>query len=266
MKKIYFSALALLLSASVFAQVCVRDSSLLNNDTLFVSPRPYTANYQVYALAPACINEPYTQSVTIKVPSTYDIGGGAVIPLTSASIATSGAIAGLPSGITYACDPPNCVFNANTLGCIVVYGTPNNPNQAPDTTNLVITASISALGTSFPVTFPGQIAPGNYFFVLAQAGACIVGTDDLSGQIFSVKNVPNPFSDVTNINIVSKVTGEFNFEVFNMLGQNLRRQSITLIEGENQVRFEAGNLANGTYFYVISNADGKIARPMVIAR
>jgi hypothetical protein len=170
MKQIYLSLLALLFTASLHAQTtqCMRDSSLLMNDTVFVSPRPYTASYQVYALAPACINQPYTQSVTIKVPATFTYLG-TPIPLTSASIATSGAVTGLPTGISYTCDPPSCVFNANTLGCILLSGTPNNPAQAPDTTDLIINASVQAFGTGIPIQFPGPIAPGNYYFVLAQA-------------------------------------------------------------------------------------------------
>ncbi|MBX2893055.1 MAG: T9SS type A sorting domain-containing protein [Saprospiraceae bacterium] len=265
MKKTFLFILSLSTIAPLFAQVCERDSSLLMNDSVFVSPRPYSDSYQVYALAPACIGEPYTQSVTIKVPPIFDFMG-VMIPLTNASIATTGAIQGLPSGITYACDPPNCVFNANTLGCIVLYGTPNNPAQAPDTTDLVINASVSAGGLTIPVTFPGPIAPGNYYFVLAEAGACILNTRNYHSQIASVKNVPNPFSDATIISVTSEVTGQFNFEMFDLFGRRVRQQTLALAHGENQFTVEAGDLANGSYFYTISNANGSVTRKMVISR
>jgi hypothetical protein len=262
MKKIYLSIFALFVVASIHAQTCVRDSSLLM-DTLFVSPRPYTASYPVYALAPACIGQPYTQSVTIKVPATF-VYLGTPIPLTSASIATTGAVTGLPAGISYSCDPPNCVFNANTLGCILLHGTPNNPAQAPDTTNLVINATISAFGTGIPIAFPGPIAPGNYYFVLAQAGACISGTYEQNSGIYSMKNTPNPFTGLTSIQVDAKVSGDFNFDVFDLLGQRLYSQQVSLMSGENQFSFDAGNLANGTYIYVLSNGQGKAASRMVI--
>ena len=247
------------------AQNCVRDSSVLLYDTVFFAPAPYTVDHPVYGLAPACIGQVYAQSVTIEVPSVF-VYLGTSISLNSASIATSGAISGLPSGITYLCDPPNCVFNANTLGCILLYGTPNNPAQAPDTTDLVINATANTSFGPIPITFPGPFAPGNYYFILAQAGNCIVGAYDLSSQISSIKNSPNPFSDATNINLVSAVTGKFNFEVFDVLGRNLYTQTVNLVEGENQFTFEAGNLPNGSYYYVISNTEGKVSRLMMITR
>ena len=247
------------------AQNCVRDSSVLLYDTVFFAPAPYTVDHPVYGLAPACIGQVYAQSMTIEVPSELNIFGN-LLSLTNVSIATSGAISGLPSGITYLCDPPNCVFNANTLGCILLYGTPNNPAQAPDTTDLVINATAFTFGISIPITLPGPIAPGNYYFILAQAGNCIVGAYTLSNQISSIKNSPNPFSDATNINIVSAVTGKFDFEVFDVLGRDLYTQTVNLVEGENQFTFEAGNLPNGSYYYVISNAESKVSRLMMIAR
>jgi hypothetical protein len=265
MKKFVLSVFALALVAPMFAQVCVRDSSLLQNDTVFVSPRPYSDSYQVYALAPACIGEPYLQSVTIKVPPIFDFMG-VQIPLTNASIATTGAIQGLPSGVTYACDPPNCVFNANTLGCIVLFGTPNNPSQAPDTTDLIISATVSASGLTIPITFPGPIAPGNYYFVLAQAGACISSTRNYHSQLSAVKNIPNPFSDATIVSVVSDVTGKFNLDIFDVFGRRVRQQTIWLVQGENQFTVEAGDLANGSYFYTISNANGSLTRKMVISK
>jgi len=248
------------------AQNCVRDSSVLLYDTVFFAPAPYTVDHPVYGLAPACIGQVYAQSISIEVPPVFVIAD-ITLSLTNVSIATSGAISGLPSGITYLCDPPNCVFNANTLGCILLYGTPNNPAQAPDTTDLVIEATISTSVGPFPSFFPDAITPGsNYYFVLAQAGNCIVGAYDLNNQISSVKNSPNPFSDATNISLVSKVTAEFNFEVFDVLGRNLYAQTVNFVEGENKFTFEAGNLPNGSYYYLISNAESKVSRLMMIAR
>lgn len=265
MKKTYFSFLCLLVAFSAFSQTCVRDSSILLDSTIML-PRPYTLDYPVYALAPACIGEPYGQSLTLHVPDTILFQG---IPLlvNNMSIATSGAITGLPSGITYLCDPPNCVFNVHTVGCILLFGTPNNPAQAPDTTDIIITATVSSsLGFPLPITFPGPNLPGNYFFVLAQAGNCITSVDDFDSPVADIQNTPNPFSGSTVIRVESKKSGDFAFEVFDLLGQRLHRERVALRAGSNEFTFEAGGLAPGIYLYSLSHPEGKVTRMMVVGR
>ncbi len=268
MKKSLLLLCALSWAAFASAQVCVRDSSLLN-DTIFISPRPYTLANPVYGLAIACINQPYAQSVTIKVPPTFTFQGIPIV-ITNANLATTGAVTGLPTGISYVCDPPNCIFNANTLGCILLTGTPTTASQAPDTVDLKIKANIvgTVFGTTqtIPVDFPGPIAPGNYYLVLQTAAGCTSGTNDLGSQFMAIKNNPNPFGAQTVISVASLVSGRFNFEVFNTFGQRVYAEPINLIEGANQFTFEANDLPNGAYFYSISNAQGKVTRRMAIAK
>jgi hypothetical protein len=267
MKKSLLPILLLFVFAAAQAQTCVRDSTVLQ-DTTVISPFPYTPAYPVNELNPACIGQPYSQSFTIEVPAIF-VFNGVNLPLTSASIATTGAISGLPAGVTYLCDPPNCVFNANTLGCILLYGTPTPNNTAPDTVNLSINAIVATPFASLPVAFPGPIAPGNYFLEIYPAGstACSSSsTDDLSGQIASIQNQPNPFGQQTLISVESKVTGDFLFQVFSLTGQRLHEQPLRLFEGSNQFNFDAGALPDGTYFYTLSNQEGKISRLMVVAK
>lgn len=262
---------AVLLTATLTSQAqnCVRDSSVLLVDTVFISPRPYTANYQVYGLAPACIGQPYAQSVTIKIPATYTFMGIPIV-ITNANIAPTNAITGLPTGITYLCDPPNCVFNANTLGCILLYGTPSDPAQAPDTFDLKIKANI--VGTVFgspaniPIDFPGPIAPGNYYLRLFAAGNCLSAAYDFASPITSIKNTPNPFDQQTTIEVESSVAGGFHFEVFNLMGQRVHTQMIEITTGTNQFTFDAGNLPNGAYYYSLSNSAGKVSKLLTVSR
>ncbi len=258
-----------LITFSLQAQACARDSSVLKVDTVFISPRPYTPANPVYGLFPACIGQPYNQSVTIKIPAMYTFQG-LQININNANLATSNAITGLPAGITYVCDPPNCVFNANTLGCILLYGTPNNPAQAPDTFDLKIKANI--VGTVFgapatiPIDFPGPIAPGNYYLRLFAAGNCLSAAYDFGSPITSVKNTPNPFNQQTLIEVQSAVAGGFHFEVFNLVGQRVHTQMVEMTTGSNQFTFDAGSLPVGSYIYSLSNPSGKVSRMMVVGQ
>lgn len=253
-------ALLCALTAAAQAPNCVRDSSILVSGGL-LSPAPYTPADPSYNLNDACINHPYNQSVTINVPNSFQ-----GIPVTKVSIATSNAISDMPVGLTYACDPPNCVFNANTLGCIVLYGTPTTANIAPDTFDLGITATVSTAFGDIPITFPGQVAPGSHYYLALKTPECLVGTYDRGNQFTLLKNMPNPFGNQTVITAESLNAGDFQFEVYDLLGQRVYAQTLRLEVGRNEFTFDAGDLSNGAYFYTLSNRDGKAARRMVIAR
>ena len=266
MKKALLLLLAVVVSVGMQAQICMRDSTVLQEDSTIILPRPYSDTYPYNDLATACIGQPYLQSFTLAIPDTFLYNGAFAIPINSASIATSGALTGQPAGITYLCDPPNCVFNANTLGCILLYGTPTAANT-PGNFNLLISATVNTAIFPVPVTFPGDVAPGSYSIVLNAAGNCNASSVyDLSSQIIDMKNQPNPFTGQTTIEVESTVTGEFQFEVFDLMGKKMHQQTIRMFQGNNQFTFDAGSLTDGTYFYSLSNSEGKATRRMVVAK
>ncbi len=261
MKKTLSLLCALFCALTIAAQppICKRDSNLILTGKL-LSPAPFSPDSPYYNLNEACIDHFYNQSVTVNVPTSFQ-----GIPVTNVSIATTGAISDMPVGLTYACDPPNCVFLASSLGCILLYGTPTNANMAPDTFDLGITASVLTPFGPISVTFPGQVAPGSHYYLLLKTQACLVGNYDLGNQFTLLNNVPNPFGNETLIAAESLVAGDFQFEVFDLLGQRVYAQTLRLEIGRNEFTFDAGNLSNGSYFYTLSNRDGKAARRMVIS-
>jgi hypothetical protein len=270
MKKILLLLFAVSLATMVSAQTptCHPDSSLLLTHAI-VAPAPWTPDSPYYKLNPACINDPYTQSVTFNVPDTI-LYQSIPLLINNISLATTGAITGLPIGVTYLCNPPNCVFPKHTLGCILLYGTPTTANTpVPDTTELKLTISVNSPSLPFPISiqFPGTIAPTNhYYMIIKPHGTCVSGSDDIGSQIAFVQNAPNPFTDQTVITVNSAITGAFKFEVHNLVGQHVYDEKLQLQTGENKFTFDAGELPNGTYFYTIGNSAGKVTRKMVIAR
>lgn len=238
----------------------MRDSALLMTGEL-LSPAPWSPDSMYYNLMDACIGHPYNQSVTVNVPAMFQ--GFAIQDV---SIATTGAISNLPVGITYNCDPPNCVFQKNTLGCIRLYGIPTTANIAPDTFDLGITAMVNVGFATIPVQFPGQLAPGSHYYLALKDSFCLVGTSDQNTSLGYLSSAPNPFSEIATITVESIVPGDYQFEVFNLLGKRVHARTIRLDAGVNQFNFDGSTLPNGSYIYSIGNIKGKATRRMMIVR
>ncbi|MEZ4893232.1 MAG: T9SS type A sorting domain-containing protein [Saprospiraceae bacterium] len=260
MKKLLPLLIVALFAINTYAQTCVRDSSILMTGAL-LSPAYWDTITMEYNLNDACILNPYTQSVTVNVPAQYS-----GFPLTSVQIATSGAVTNLPVGITYLCDPPNCVFNANTLGCILLYGTPTAANNTPDTLDLGITTTVNTQIGGIPIKFPGDLPGDNHYYLAVKDQQCLVGTQSPNADISYVSIAPNPFANETTITVESVVSGDFQFEVFNVIGQRVHQRNIRLDTGINQFTFDGSRLPLGSYIYTLSNRSGKVSRRMVISR
>jgi hypothetical protein len=242
---------------------CEPDSIILDSTSL-VLPLP-SAVGGAPTLAPACLTQAYSQLVTIAVPDTFTFQGTSA-PLDRVQIAQTGGITNLPAGITYTCNPPTCVFENSTLGCIQLSGV---TTANPQIYELQLAMKISIVGLPFPVDlqFPGTLAPNaRYYLEVKPAGQCASSANDLNSQITNMKSTPNPFGNQTTITVDVRVNGRYTFEVFNVLGQAVHSEQVQLGEGINQILFEASDLANGTYFYSVGNAEGRATRTFVIQR
>ena len=76
-------------------------------------------------LTQATAGQSYSQTMTIVVPqdTTVNFPGVGVVNLTMNNRRLD-AIQGLPQGFSYACNPSNCSFPGNSLGCIIITGNP----------------------------------------------------------------------------------------------------------------------------------------------
>lgn len=258
MKKALLFFVLLSCAGAVSAQTCSVDSTILQTGGI-ISPPPTSTTY-ADSLPDACLNQPYSLSFTINVPT--DFSG---IPINDVTIATTGAVTGLPTGLGYSCNPPNCVFPGGSLGCILVYGTVAGSNPVK-TYDLGISGVINTSLAPITFTFPGAFAPGNYYLEVKPAGTCVSATGDLSSPVTGLKNTPNPFGAQTFIEVESRIEGMFQFEVFDLLGQRVYADDVHLYEGSNKFTFDAGDLASGSYFYSVGNREGKTTKMLVVTR
>ncbi|MCP4121125.1 MAG: hypothetical protein GY751_05180 [Bacteroidetes bacterium] len=103
-----------------------------------------------------CIGQPYEYTFTSF--NDYFIYGGNTYTLDSILIKS---VQGLPAGLTYSCNPPDCMFRFQDGEYMKIAGTPSTSN-APGFYTHTISASVYLLGgTSLNLTFPNpDIFPG----------------------------------------------------------------------------------------------------------
>lgn len=271
MKQILLLSFFTLIAFSMNAQTCVLDQTYVDS-AVGVYPPPFSVDRPDGGIPnSACINDPYEFVLTFKVPPTIS-----VLVLDSIVVQPTGAVTGLPDGLSYSCNPPNCIFKPNEndgLGCVLVFGTPNNPADVGDHQLMVATQVFTNL-TTLDIVFPDNTgtvpnADGEYVLTVNAENSpecTMTSTDELLLSNIQLRNTPNPFAFTTTIEVDSRISGEFELNVFDLTGRNLHNRTIRLEEGDNQIPFDGSNLTNGMYLYSITQGDAKVVSKMIIQR
>ena len=270
MKKIIlFIGCSLICLLQLTAQdvACVPDPAFADS-SFVVSPLPFdpsTGEGGIEAF-PACIGEPYELVFSFRIGDSTNFNGFDV-NLIRAEISTTDAVEGHPEGLNYFCNPPDCIFQDTTLGCIVITGTPTENNTA-GVNNLIISTSVvlEAL-SSIEETIPGNIVTGEYNLILNEMGGCeSVSTNDFLAQNIALGNSPNPVIGQTTIEVSSDISGDFQFNVFDVAGKLMHSEQIQLTTGYNSFIYDAADLEAGMYIYAISNGTGAISEKMIVSK
>jgi len=261
MKKLMFAALGLFLFGQIYSQSCTPDTTLA--DSVIISPLPFHAelNPEGGITDTAFVNSYYAFAFTFKPPPTYltDFGEVALI---SVDLATEGAVLNMPPSFDYICNPPDCIFEADSLGCLLIFGTPVDGEE--DVYDLGINATIQ-VGLPLTLTFPNEaIAAGNYYLHVKPPPP--VSTTNLLDQQMSLKINPNPFGELAQIEIISAVSGNFDFVVNDLMGATVHREFLHLQEGTNLLPFDGSQLAEGIYFYSITDGKNVLSGKMLVQR
>lgn len=247
---------------------------LFQDSSIGVYPPPYKEDRPNSGIQDtACINEFFDYTITVKVPPTITYNA-LEFGLNSVSMETTGAVHDLPEGLSYACNPPNCEFSPDgDLGCVNIFGTPTNPDDAgiKDLT-LDVKIDVAILG-ELELTLPDNSglvagADGNYFLFIKSEEACDLTTSTVELAIapLQIKNAPNPFADATVIEVNSTAAGDFTLDVFDILGHRVRSEQVSLRVGLNRIDFQADHLSNGIYTYILFDGKNSVAAKMIVQR
>lgn len=205
-------------------------------------------------------NQAYETVLTAVLPDMVmlELNPGEFFPANLDSITISD-ITGLPPGMNYECSPSDCLFLDQSMGCILLSGTPTEAG----TYFLTIHSRLYAFPISPEITFPGELVSGEYKIIIDEDVAIDEPIKDVIGL---GQNVPNPFYDMTEITVDTKQSGEFDFKVYNILGKLLHDEQVVFSTGKNVVQFDGKQLQSGMYFYSIGQGNEVVTRRMVVHR
>jgi len=90
----------------------------------------------------------------------------------------------------------------------------------------------------------------------------------LPDKLILNQNFPNPFNSSTTIDFVLPKSDYVTLKIYDELGREIRTiiNNIYLNAGYYPIRFEAGNLASGVYYYRLITKDYKEEKKMVILK
>lgn len=224
-----------------------------------VSCVPANATYGVCpdsatGLKHGTVNVPYTETVSIKVPSTTDgfgVPGGTVNDIVIKSVV------GLEPNLTYQCNPNNCTFPGNSTGCALISGTPTQVWNQPIIVKITAHISVFGVPSSVDRDLTGY--------------RCIVdgpmGIESLNSAKFDVgQNVPNPFNGKSEIRFHVVNNEQVDFKIYNMLGAVVYTNSFKAEKGTNTLTLDANTFAPGVYIYSLSDAGQTITKRMIVSR
>jgi Secretion system C-terminal sorting domain len=242
----------MLTSASLFAQTpaCNPDPSII--DTSGVFPAPYDSVTLTGGITEsACIGSPFEFVFTISNSAPFNLNGTPIELAYVKLLADGAGMTGLPIGMDYACNPPDCKFNFGTVGCAVITGTAaalNTPGMYP----LTIYAKIPFGLAELDVTFPGPLYPGQYLLEVEENGSpdCFVGNEDVTFAR-DLKVAPQPFETSTDIQFFVDEPGDVDVKIFDMTGRMVDYRALNLGVGQQSVGIDATDWAQGVYTFVI---------------
>ncbi|MCB9284118.1 MAG: T9SS type A sorting domain-containing protein [Lewinellaceae bacterium] len=270
MKKLLLSSLVVFGAlVSSFAQfgTCVPDE-VYADSALGVYPAPFDMTLNPFGgiTDSACFNKNYQFVFTAVVGDTIKFGG---VPYVLDSIRITG-VTGLPAGFDYNCNNSTCTFKQNELGCAVIFGKATNAADIGQH-ELFISATVYTGGLPLQLTFPNPlIAPGHFYLYILDENStnCVVYASlfEVASQFESVRNMPNPFSGTTTIEVESREAGPYQFQVSDMLGRVVYSRSVQIAEGINQIDFDGSQLPDGIYLYSFFNGVSQVTNKMQISR
>ncbi|MBX7109785.1 MAG: T9SS type A sorting domain-containing protein [Chitinophagales bacterium] len=246
MKKLILCGITILFSISIaYPQACTPEWSQPGSGIY-----PDTATNM--PAGPA--NVPYDFTVQFKVPLKDSSVIATGIDVNRVELTGVTGLDAIPSTVAfhYNCNPTNCTFKADSVGCVRIQGTPTTEGVYP----LTISAKVFITQNTFlPVDFSG------YYITVSNS----IGIPGLSTNRFDVgQNTPNPAQSKTEIPVNLVHGSMIEIKVSNVIGNQVYKNSMVGHTGLNSISLDVSKFKPGIYFYTVSDEKNAITRRMVI--
>ncbi len=167
------------------------------------------------------------------------------------------SVSGFPSGLTFSCNPPSCVFPGGEAACANVFGTTTDPLGI-----YPIVFTIDVYGNALGVydVFPATI--DNFAIVVGDSTVSLVEASTLS-NLSNTSNFPNPFISDTEITFNMLEEKEVAFFVFDMIGNKVFHDYINATMGENTYIYKHLS-KKGIYMYQLNDGQKTITKRLIV--
>lgn len=246
----------LLLICTVFVLSASNSYSQCTPNTAITTPGIFPDS--ATGLSPAVTGQLYTQVMQLRVPAdTVTMIGPlpVTVPIISIELLS---FAGLPAGLTYSCNPSNCVYPGGTNGCVAITGTPSVAGHYPITAITKTIANIFGSNVS-------QFDTIDYYYIDVTTASGLLSEDGLPTFTMS-QNMPNPTEDFTNIVYTLPSKSDVEFFMFNMIGKEVYHKLLDGDQGENALKIDVRDFTPGIYMYTMTVGGETISKRMVISK
>jgi hypothetical protein len=202
------------------------------------------------------------QTVTIIAPDAATFLGS---PISILYIAVKN-LQNKPSWLTYACTPSNCQFTGSVSRCVQTTGTP--PAGSAGFYNVTVLVDVFVTSLSGPFCFSCSFYPNGYDSGMPLVVWVHPASWGVTEQIYKgfgiINPKPNPFSNTVTLGCYTENPQNVSLKVLDMVGQEVYSENLSTVTGENYFRFNGSDLANGIYFYSITDARNHIITKKMI--
>lgn len=228
MKKLYVILFSLFFAQQLVVAQCTPQPG---GGVGFVSPLPQDFPCVERSVA-------FSNAVTLDIPASVNLADlGLPLPLSvTVSNITITNITGLPAGMSYACNPGNCVFLGGQAGCINFSGTTNDPAGQY---TLAFDGTVTVNVPPFPPVFPGGdttvplslLAQSGQSFgydlrVIEQGAACSTTGIETIANNLNMQVYPNPSQGMFEVSMTAGSAIQGELVISDAMGRVVYRENV----------------------------------------
>ena len=163
-------------------------------------------------------------------------------------------VIGLPTGFTWACNPSNCKYPGDSIGCLIITGTPSQNQIGEYPLTIPVNANITEKTLKLTFNQPDTITMYSLF---VKNGSTSIRETEQNQIVF----FPNPAKGNFVITINNNKIEEKEIEIMDIRGKVLFN---TVITSSGNQHLTVSDLSDGIYFLSIKNGTHRRTEKLVI--